>query len=74
MQLITFTKDEIQKYLKCVDENLVDLSELEGLCHICGNSLKDIKTPSGPENEVVCLNDREFFIKQYQEFKEEGML
>lgn len=62
-----YTEEDIQKYLKFVDENMIELEEIQGQCHICGKLLKDLELPNGPENKVVCLKDVDSFEESYQE-------
>ncbi len=61
-----YTEEDIQKYLKYVDENVIELEEIEGLCHACGKPLEDVELPNGPEKKVVCINDVDYFEESYQ--------
>ncbi|MGC7597695.1 hypothetical protein ACP2X0_10920 [Staphylococcus epidermidis] len=69
-----FSEKEIEKYIQFVDENMIDISEIQGQCHMCGKTLKDLKLPKGPEKKVVCLNDLNIFIETIEELEEENLL
>ncbi|HGO3756910.1 hypothetical protein AAFL23_12145 [Staphylococcus lugdunensis] len=69
-----FSEKEIDKYIKFVDEEMIDISEIQGQCHICGKPLKDLKLPKGPEKKVVCYNDLDVFIETIEELEEENLL
>lgn len=63
----TFNETQIEEFLKWTNKNVLPLEEVEGRCHICGEFLSDIELPKGPEKKVVCLKDREYFVKSYEE-------
>lgn len=67
-----FTKKEIEAYLEYVEENVISLQEILGQCFICGESLDEVEFPEGPEKKVVCLKDRDYFIKAFDEYEYEG--
>lgn len=69
-----FSEKEIEKYIKYFDENMVDINEVKGFCHIGGKSLKDSELPKGAEKRVVCLEDLDVFIEIFTEFEEENAL
>lgn len=64
-------ENDIAKYIKFVDENMIEISEIEGHCHACGKLLDEIDLPEGPEKKVVCLNCLDWFIDQYEELEED---
>lgn len=66
-----FNENDIEKYIKHVDENLVEIGELEGHCHMCGKILDEIDLPEGSEKKVACLNCLYLFIEQYEELEED---
>src|SRR5699024_10191509 len=67
-----FTKKEIEAYLEYVEENVISLQEILGQCFICGESLDEVEFPEGPEKKVVCLKDRDYFIKAFDEYEYDG--
>ncbi|MFL4616628.1 hypothetical protein [Staphylococcus borealis] len=69
-----FSEKEIEKYIEYVNEYMIDINEVKGLCHICGEPLKDLKLPEGPEKQVVCLDDLDVFIETFEELEKENML
>lgn len=69
-----FTTEEIEKYLKYTDENVIPVEEVLGQCFICGENLNEVELPEGAEKKVVCLKDREFFVENFLELKELGEL
>ncbi|MGD6770787.1 SAP domain-containing protein [Staphylococcus arlettae] len=66
-----FNENDIEKYIKFVDENMIEIGELEGHCHSCGKLLDEIDLPEGPEKKVVCLNCLDWFIERYEELEED---
>lgn len=66
-----FNENDIEKYIKFVDENMIEIGEIEGHCHSCGKLLDEIDLPEGPEKKVVCLNCLDWFIEQYEELEED---
>ena len=52
-----FTTEEIEKYLKYTDENVIPVEEVLGQCFICGENLNEVELPEGAEKKVVCLKD-----------------
>ncbi|MEB5700416.1 hypothetical protein AST07_07480 [Staphylococcus saprophyticus] len=69
-----FDEYEIEKYIEYVDENLIEISEVEGQCHICGKYLTEVELPEGPERKVVCLNNLEDFIENYKMLEEDELI
>lgn len=68
----SFSEADIEKYLKYTDENVIPLEEVLGHCFICGALLNEVELPDGPENKVVCLEDRDYFVEQHEELQELG--
>lgn len=69
-----FSEEDIERYLKYTDENVLNREELLGHCFICGELLDEIDLPNGPEKKIVCLKDRDYFVESYEELKELGEL
>ena len=69
-----FSEKEIEKYIKYFDENMIDINEVKGFCHICGKPLKGSELPKGAEKRVVCLEDLDVFIEIFTELEEENAL
>lgn len=67
-----FSEADIEKYLKYTDENVVPTEELLGQCFICGIKLNEAELPEGPEKQVVCLKDRDYFVESVEELIEMG--
>ncbi|MDN5412332.1 MAG: SAP domain-containing protein [Lactococcus sp.] len=68
----TFTKEQIDEYLKFLDNDILNLDEFIGQCVVCGKLLSESNLPDGPEKEVVCLKDREYFVEEYSELIRSG--
>ena len=71
MSKYRFSKEEIEKYKAFTNENILPLDEIKGKCHQCGEILKDVELPEGPEREVVCLRCLDDFTANYLELKKE---
>ncbi|PTI77509.1 hypothetical protein [Staphylococcus succinus] len=71
-----FTDSEIEKYLKYIDENKIDINDedVKGRCLSCGKHLNDVELPDGPERKVTCLSCLEWFIEDYEELENDGSL
>lgn len=67
----TFSEEDIERYLKYTDENVVPLEDVLGHCFTCGRLLNEVELPDGPEKKVVCLKDREDFVESYKFMEEE---
>lgn len=66
-----FTKEEIKKYLEDTNENVIPLQEVLGKCFICGIPLDQLELPEGPENQIVCLKDRSYFVESFNRYENE---
>lgn len=64
-----FTNEEIKKYLEDINENVIPLQEVLGKCFICGIPLDQLELPEGPENQVVCLKDRSYFVESFDSYE-----
>lgn len=64
-----FTNEEIKKYLEDTNENVIPLQEVLGKCFICGIPLDQLELPEGPENQVVCLKDRSYFVESFDSYE-----
>lgn len=69
-----FSETDIEKYLEYTDENILSREELLGQCFICGQKINEVELPEGPEKQVVCLKDRDYFVKTVEELIEMGEL
>lgn len=69
-----FSELEIEKWLDVMDENVLEREELLGRCFACGKELAVVELPDGPEKKVVCLNHRDHFVENFEEWEEEGQL
>jgi len=69
-----FTEKNIKNYMEYVNKNIIELNEVIGNCFQCGEKLSVLELPKGPEKEVVCLKDREYFVEEYEMLIEEGEL
>lgn len=67
-----FTKEEIEKYQEYTYKYILPKDEIDGHCYQCGEFLKDVELPEGPEKEVVCLGCLNDFTTNYLEQKEQG--
>lgn len=65
-----FTEKNIKDYMKYVDKNVIELDEVLGRCFQCGEFLDEVELPEGPESKVVCLDNREDFVRDYEELIE----
>jgi len=65
-----FSEVEVENWIKNQDENVLSKEEFLGRCFACGEFLSELELPEGPEKKVVCLEDRDFFVEQYEELKE----
>lgn len=63
-----FTNEEIKEYLEYTNENIIPLQEVLGRCFICGVPLGKLELPEGPENQVVCLKDRNYFVESFNSY------
>lgn len=70
----TFTNEQIDEYIVYACEHILEQNEFIGKCVICGCMLSELNLPNGPEKKVVCLNDREFFVEEYNELIKLGCL
>lgn len=64
-----FTNEEIKEYLEYTNEKLIPLQEILGQCFICGVPLDKLELPEGPEKQVVCLKDRDYFIELFENYE-----
>ena len=69
-----FSEADIEKYLKYTDENVLPTEEILGQCFICGQKLNEVELPEGPEKQVICLKDRDYFVESFEELVEMGEL
>ena len=60
-----FSEQEIEKYINYSDENILPKEEFLGRCITCGRFLNEVELPEGPERQVICLDDRDYFVEQY---------
>lgn len=60
-----FSEQEIEKYINYSDENVLPKEEFLGRCIACGRFLNEVELPEGPERQVICLDDRDYFVEQY---------
>lgn len=74
LEEISFTEEDIEKYLKYVNEHVIEIEEILSRCHQCGQDLNKIKLPIGPEKKVVCTSDREHFMVEFIGLVECGVL
>lgn len=64
-----FSEQDIENYIKYIDENVIDFEEIEGHCFQCGKLLNEVPVPQGPEGKVVCLLNRPEFTKEFEEIE-----
>ena len=69
-----FTETDIEKWIDYTDENVLPKEEFLGRCYVCGEFLDKTDLPEGPEKQIVCLKDREFFVEGFAELIEMGEL
>lgn len=69
-----FSKADIEKYLEYTDANVLPTEEILGQCFICGENIDEVELPKGPEKQVVCLKDRDYFVESFKELVETGEL
>jgi len=60
-----FSEQEIEKYINYSDENVLPKEEFLGRCIACGRFLNEVELPEGPERQVICLDDRDYFVEHY---------
>lgn len=70
----TFSDTDIEKYLEYVNENVLPIEEILGQCFTCGLKLNEVELPEGPEKQVVCLKDHDYFVQEIKELSEMGEL
>jgi len=64
-----FTNEEIKEYLEYTNENIIPLQEVLGRCFICGMPLDKLELPEGPEKQIVCLKDRNYFVESFNSYE-----
>ena len=69
-----FSDADIERYVEYTDKNVLPKEELLGRCFVCGVELDEVKLPEGPEKQIVCLNDRYYFVESFEELVEMGEL
>lgn len=67
-----FTEEETEKWIDYTDKNVLPKEEFLGKCYQCGELLKNLELPEGPEKRIVCLKHREDFVVDYEELEEWG--
>lgn len=72
MKLRQFTEEEIEKWIDYTDENVLPREEFIGRCYVCGENLINLVSSEGPEKEIVCFKDREYFVSDFEELEEWG--
>lgn len=69
-----FTELDVERWIKVTDENVLPKEDFLGRCFACGKNLSEVELPDGPEKKVVCLNNRDYFVENFEEWEEEGQL
>lgn len=72
IKLREFTEEDIEKWIDYTDKNVLPKEEFLGRCHQCGELLENLELPEGPEKKIVCLNNREHFVLDFEELEEWG--